>query len=84
MTRTEVRRTVQTRMRLSGLGLRGYVRSIGLSEGYASHLSQFLSGEVRPMPGLLKALGYRLVNAENYVQVGNGRVTERAPRLGGR
>lgn len=78
MTRHELRRTVQIRVKLSGLSYRGFVRDLGLPEGSTTHFIRFIGGG-KPMPSMLKALGYRRVKAESYEEIGSGRVTERRP-----
>ena len=70
MTRGQMRRAVETRVRAMkrngyGFGLRAYAQSIGLPSGSATHISKFLAGG-KPSLSLLRALGYRRVDDERY------------------
>lgn len=75
MTRDQLRKVVQVRMRLAGKqaktgkpqSARSMCASLKMASGHQAHLSAFLRGERAPTPALLKALGYRRVQAESYV-----------------
>lgn len=68
MTRNQLRRTVTRRLKAGQCSLRGLLRTVGLHHGHTTDLSAFLRGEKAPTPALLKALGYRRVQAESYVR----------------
>ncbi len=63
MTREQIRRATQTRLKRSGLSMRSFAESL---ETNAGHLCQFLKHGTRPTPATLKALGYRRIDGEAY------------------
>lgn len=63
MTREQLRRHALSRIERSHLSLRGFARQQRTNAG---HLCQFLKHGERPTPAVLKALGYRRIEAECY------------------
>lgn len=63
MTREQLRRTTQRRLKQSKLSLRRFAEA---HQTNASHLCQFLKHGEPPKPSTLQALGYRRVERESY------------------